>query len=118
MAVPNLIASIGQHGTSNVSGPVGIARLTGDAASNIPQYGLGQFLAFVALLSANLGVLNLLPIPALDGGRLVLVFVSGLRRKNLNPELEGMIHLVGMAILLMLIVLISYQDIARWVSGQ
>ena len=117
MAVPNLISSIGAHGTSNVSGPIGIARLTGDSANAIPQFGIGQFLAFVALLSANLGVLNLLPIPALDGGRLVLVVVSGIRRKNLNPEVEGMIHLAGMAVLLMLIVLISYQDILHWASG-
>jgi len=117
MAVPNVISSIGAHGTQNISGPVGIARLTGEAASSIPQTGWGDFLAFVALLSANLGVLNLLPIPALDGGRLLLVLVSGVRRKNLNPELEGMIHLVGMAVLLMVIVLISYQDIVRWVSG-
>lgn len=117
MAVPNLIHSIGQHGTQGISGPVGIARYTSEAANNIPQYGLGQFLAFVALLSANLGVLNLLPIPALDGGRLTLVLVSGVRRKNLDPQLEGMIHLVGMAILVMLIVLVTYQDIARWISG-
>lgn len=118
MAVPNLIGNIERHGTQNVSGPVGIARMTGDAASNIPQYGLGQFLALVALLSANLGVLNILPIPALDGGRLTLVLVSGIRRKNLNPEVEGLIHLAGMAVLLLLIVLISYQDIVRWASGQ
>lgn len=117
MAVPTLISSIGAHGTSSVSGPIGIARITGDSANAIPQLGIGQFLAFVALLSANLGVLNLLPIPALDGGRLVLVIVSGIRRKNLNPEVEGMIHLAGMAVLLLLIVLISYQDIARWASG-
>ena len=118
MAIPNLIQSIGQHGTQNISGPVGIARDTGQAAGNIPQYGLGQFLAFVALLSANLGVLNLLPIPALDGGRLVFVLVSGVRRRNLSPEVEGMIHLAGMAALVLLMILISYQDILHWASGQ
>lgn len=117
MAVPNIIGSIGAHGTSQVSGPIGIARITGDSANAIPQLGIGQFLAFVALLSANLGVLNLLPIPALDGGRLVLVIVSGIRRKNLNPEVEGLIHLAGMAVLLMLIVLVSYQDILHWATG-
>jgi len=118
MAIPNLIASIGSHGTQNISGPVGIARMTGESASSIPQEGLGQFFAFVALLSANLGVLNLLPIPALDGGRLALVIVAGIRRRNLNPEVEGLIHLVGMAILFTLILVISYQDIIRWASGQ
>jgi regulator of sigma E protease len=117
MAVPNIIGSIGAHGTSNVSGPIGIARVTGESANAIPQFGIGQFLAFVALLSANLGVLNLLPIPALDGGRLVLVVVSGIRRKNLNPEVEGLIHLAGMAVLLTLIVLVSYQDILHWATG-
>ncbi len=117
MTVPDVISSIGAHGTRNLSGPVGIARLTGEAASSIPQVGWGQFFAFVALLSANLGVLNLLPIPALDGGRLLLVIVSGVRRKNLNPEVEGLIHLAGMAVLVTVILLISYQDIVRWVSG-
>lgn len=118
MAVPNLISSIGHHGTRDVSGPVGIARLTGQSASDIPQYGIGQFFAFVALLSANLGVLNVLPIPALDGGRLVFVLISGIRRRNLNPQFEGLVHLVGMAVLLLLMALFTYQDIARWISGQ
>jgi regulator of sigma E protease len=117
-AIPSIIQNIGQHGTQNISGPVGIARLTGEAARDVPQTGWGQLFAFVALLSANLGVLNILPIPALDGGRLVLVLVSGIRRKNLNPELEGLIHLVGMALLLTLILLISYQDVVRWLSGE
>jgi regulator of sigma E protease len=118
MAVPNLIASIGKHGTQGVSGPIGIARYTGDAASNIPQYGLGQFIAFMALLSANLGVLNLLPVPGLDGGRMVFVLLSGVRRRNLNPEVEGLVHLVGLAVLVLLILFISYQDILHWASGQ
>lgn len=118
MAVPNLISSIGKHGTQDVSGPVGIARLTGQSANDIPQYGIGQFLAFVALISANLGVLNLLPLPALDGGRLVFVLLSGIRRRNLNPAVEGWIHAVGMAVLLLLMAVFTYQDITRWVSGQ
>jgi len=74
-------------------------------------------LALVALLGANLGILNLLPIPALDGGRLVFVLLSWVRRRNLDPEVEGVIHLVGMAVLLLLIAFISYQDLARWIGG-
>ena len=118
MAIPNLISSIGHHGTQGLSGPVGIARVTGQSATSIPQYGVGQFFAFIALLSVNLGILNLLPFPGLDGGRLVFVFLAGVRRRNLNPEVEGLIHLAGMAVLILLIVLISYQDIVNWASGQ
>ncbi|GAC1445560.1 MAG: RIP metalloprotease RseP [Chloroflexota bacterium] len=116
-AVPEIVHSVSQHGGSQVMGPIGIAQQTTDVVHNEPKYGIGTVLQFVALLSANLGVLNLLPIPALDGGRLVFVLLSWVRRRNLNPEVEGVIHLVGMAVLLLLIMVVSYQDIVRWVSG-
>lgn len=115
--VPTLINSLSQHGTSQVAGPIGIAQQTTDVVHSEPRYGIGPILQFVALLSANLGVLNLLPIPALDGGRIVFVLLSWIRRRNLDPEVEGLIHMVGMAALLMLIMFISYQDVLRWVSG-
>ena len=116
-SLPLVLQSIGQHGGGQVAGPIGIAQGTTDVVQNEPSTGIGTLLQWVALLSANLGVLNLLPIPALDGGRLVFVLLSWVRRRNLDPELEGLVHMVGMAMLLMLILVISYQDVARWVGG-
>lgn len=116
-SVPALLAAIGQHQGSTVSGPIGIARVTTSVVHEEPSLGPGSLLEFVALLSANLGVLNLLPIPALDGGRIVFVLLSWVRRRNLDPEIEGVIHLVGMASLLLLILFISYHDIVSWVTG-
>lgn len=116
-SIPLLLQNVSQHGGGQVAGPIGIAHLTTRVVQQEPQQGPSSLFLFIALLSANLGVLNLLPIPALDGGRIVFVLLSWARRRNLNPEVEGVIHMVGMAVLLMLIVVISYQDIVRWASG-
>lgn len=116
-SIPLLVQNVSQHGGGQVTGPIGIAHLTTQVVQQEPQQGPSSLFLFVALLSANLGVLNLLPIPALDGGRIVFVLISWVRRRNLNPEIEGVIHMVGMAVLLTLIVVISYQDIVRWVTG-
>ena len=68
------------------------------------------------LLSANLGVMNLLPIPALDGGRLVFLLIEAVRRKRLNPELEGRVHLVGLMALMVLMVLVLFSDIRKLIG--
>lgn len=115
-SVPLILQSVPQH-HNTVTGPIGIAQVTTHVVNNTPRTGPSGVLLFMAFLSANLGVLNLLPIPALDGGRIVFVLLSWIRRRNLDPELEGVIHMVGMALLLVLIALISYQDIVRWISG-
>ncbi len=115
--LPAFFASLGQPSGGHVTGPIGIAHITTETVRQEPQYGFGLLLQLTALLSVNLGVLNLLPVPALDGGRLVFVLLSGIRRRNLNPEVEGAIHMVGMVLLLLLIVIVSYQDIARWAGG-
>lgn len=117
-SLPMIVQAISQHGADSVQGPIGIARITTSVVQNAPhQGGVDSVLQLVAILSANLGVLNLLPIPALDGGRIVFVLISWLRRRNLDPELEGLIHMAGMAALLLLIVVISYHDVLRWVTG-
>ena len=116
-SVPTLLRSVSQNHTKNIAGPIGIAHVTTDVVSAEPQVGPGGLMLLAALLSASLGVLNLLPIPALDGGRILFVLISWVRRKNLNPEVEGLIDMVGMAALLTLILFISYQDVARWVTG-
>ena len=68
---------------------------------------------FGVLISANLGVMNLLPIPALDGGRLVFLIVEAVRRKRVPPEKEGMVHFAGFALLMVLMVVIMYNDILK-----
>jgi regulator of sigma E protease len=115
-AIPTILGGLSQH-HSQVQGPIGIAQDTTQAVQNEPQTGFSLIVFLVAALSASLGVLNLLPFPALDGGRLIFVLLSLVRRRNVDPELEGMIHLVGMAVLLMLIIVISYQDLSQIVGG-
>ncbi len=99
----------GQMGTGGVAGPVGIASMIGDSARS----GLMRLMEFTALISINLGVINLLPIPALDGGRLIFLLVEAVRGKPVDPEKEGLVHLIGMAFLLLLMVVIVFFDIQR-----
>ena len=70
-------------------------------------------LYFAVLLSVNLGVMNLLPIPALDGGRLIFLLIELVRGKPVPPEKEGLVHMIGMILLLILMVFVFYNDIAR-----
>lgn len=88
-------------------GPVGIADVTGQVAS----LGAVYLLQFTAFLSLNLGILNLIPFPALDGGRILFVAIEAVRGRRVDPQKEGMVHLIGMVILLTFIVLISYHDL-------
>ncbi|HCI05530.1 TPA: hypothetical protein DEX28_02170 [Patescibacteria group bacterium] len=94
---------------SNISGPVGIVNMT---ASSIGS-GLGQTLGFMALISLNLAVFNLLPLPALDGGRLVFVLWEALTRKPVPQKYETWIHSIGMVLLLGLLLLVTVGDIRR-----
>ena len=99
---------------SDVAGPVGIAELTG----TVVKIGPYAVLSFVALLSLNLALINVLPIPALDGGRLLFIVIEGIFRKKVNQTIEGYAHMIGMAILLGLIALITLHDLFRIVTGQ
>ena len=74
---------------------------------------IASMMNIVILLSANLGVMNLLPIPALDGGRLVFLFVEAIRRKKIPPEKEGYVHLIGFALLMALMVVVLFNDIRK-----
>ncbi|MBM2827081.1 MAG: rane-associated zinc metalloprotease, partial [Dehalococcoidia bacterium] len=99
-----------------LTGPIGIAQLTGEVAQ---QGGLPGLLGIAAFLSINLAVLNMLPIPALDGGRCLFVLIEGLRGgKRVPPEREGLVHLVGFAFLMALILIISANDLRRILSGE
>ncbi len=96
-----------------VAGPVGIAQLTGVFCQNVPSC-----LDFTSVLSLNLAIINLLPIPALDGGRLFFILFALVTRKKVHPAFESYAHAIGMAILLALIALITFHDIARIITGQ
>jgi regulator of sigma E protease len=95
-----------------VAGPVGIAQMT----YTFVQEGFMSLLRFTALLSLSLGIINILPFPGLDGGRFLLIFVSVLIGKKISPKWEGVIHMVGFLVLMMLILLITIHDI--WKIGQ
>jgi regulator of sigma E protease len=98
-----------------VAGPVGIARITGDVAQSVSYAGWWPLLALTSMLSLNLAVFNILPFPALDGGRIFLVLLEVLRGgKRLKPEREGLINFVGMAILLLLMLVVTVSDVVHW----
>ena len=93
-------------------GPVGITRIVGSATDAIPALGFAPILQLMALLSVSLAVVNILPLPGLDGGRLAFVFVEWLRRgKRINPEREAVIHFAGLMLLFGLMIVITYFDI-------
>ena len=107
----------GEASKDDVSGPVGIAQVIGEVAEEATPYGplvLVLNLCNIALLlSVNLGVLNLLPLPALDGGRLVFMLIEAVRGKPIPPEKEGMVHFAGFVALMVLMVFVLYNDIVR-----
>jgi regulator of sigma E protease len=108
----------GRAGANTIAGPIGMGQITGEIVerSTLPLWvTLGNLAAF---LSLNLFILNLLPIPALDGGRLVFVVLEMLRGgRKIAPEREGMVHFVGLLVLLTLMFAIGFQDIMRLVRG-
>jgi regulator of sigma E protease len=98
-----------------VTGPVGIAQLTGEVA----QAGLSPLLLFAGFISINLAIINILPLPALDGGRIVFVLLGWIRRgKRISPQTEGLVHAIGFAILIAAMIAITYQDIIRIIAGE
>lgn len=98
---------------ADVAGPIGIAQVTGQAV----KFGMQAVLEFASILSLNLAVLNILPIPALDGGRLAFVFLEKALGRKIRPAFEKSTHQIGMIILLGLILLVSINDILRLVRG-
>ena len=107
----------GQVSVNEVSGPVGVVTVISDVYDQSVSSGI--FYVFVnlvsiaILLSANLGVMNLLPFPALDGGRILLIIIEGIRGKKLKPEIENGINLVGFGLLMLLMIVVMYNDILK-----
>ena len=104
----------GAFGPQGVTGPIGIAAVTAGAASR----GFTDWLYLVAVLSMALGMANLLPIPALDGGRMIVVLLEVIRRRPFNRELEMRVQRAGLAAVLALIVVIAYFDVSRLMNHQ
>lgn len=96
--------------SADISGPVGIAVLTG----RIAEQGAWSLMHFTAILSINLAVINFLPIPALDGGRVLFIVIETLRRRKVKLSLEAAVHRIGFALLLLLIALVTLQDLRRY----
>jgi len=95
-----------------VVGPLGLVGLVGEAA----KVGLEQVLTLVAFITMSIGLFNLLPLPALDGGRIVFSFLEILLRRRIDPKIEGLIHLVGFVILVLFMVFVTFSDIGRLIA--
>ncbi|MBQ8507512.1 MAG: site-2 protease family protein [Clostridia bacterium] len=102
------------EGTEDMMGTVGIISFASDLISDEKLYAVVNLLFIISL---NLGIMNLLPLPALDGGRLVFLIIEGIRRKPLPPEKEGMVHAAGFLLLLAAFIFFTYQDIMRLIAG-
>ena len=107
----NLIHSalIGQGSMSNLTGPVGIVGVVGDAA----KFGFIYLLSFTALISINLAVINLIPFPALDGGRLLFLLIEKIKGSRIKPQIANIINMIGFGLLMLLMVVITYHDILK-----
>ena len=107
----------GRVSVNELSGPVGIVKNIGDTYDESKSEGtLSVVLTLInysIMLTANLGIMNLLPLPALDGGRLVFLIIEAVRKKRVDPDKEGMVHFVGLMLLLALMVLVMFNDIRK-----
>lgn len=99
----------GQYSIDMLSGPVGIY----DVTDQVVQTGFMNFLMWTAILSVNLGIVNLVPLPALDGGRLLFIGIEALRGRPIDPQKEGIVHFIGFALLMLLMIIVTWNDIQR-----
>ncbi|WP_028516495.1 M50 family metallopeptidase [Ruminococcus flavefaciens] len=109
----------GQVEKEDVSGPVGVVSAINETAkeSESLKDGIFNLLYMMALISINVGIFNLLPIPGLDGGRLLFCFIELVRRKPIKPEHEGYVHLAGMVLLFGIMIFATYNDIVTLITG-
>lgn len=102
----------GQAGFSDMSGPVGVV----SAMNEVAQSGWYNFLFFASFLAVNIGIMNLLPLPALDGGRIIFSLAELILRKPISPEKEGIVHMIGFILLIALMIFVTWNDILRLLS--
>jgi regulator of sigma E protease len=108
----------GKYGLNELSGPIGTVDVIGDVVADAVeqehwQDGLANVLMLVVLLTVNVGIFNLLPFPALDGGRLLFLIWEGITRKPVPAKYEGWIHAAGLILLLLLVVIVSFSDVFK-----
>ncbi len=101
--------AIGEISRKALGGPIAIAKLTGESA----RWGIENLLSLLSLISINLGLVNLFPIPALDGGHIVIAIIEGIRRKRFSRKTRLVIQQVGFALIIMLIIYVTYNDLTR-----
>ena len=120
--IETTVASLGQLitgkiSTKQLSGPVGIVDTVGSVLEQSTDYGMRavilNMLYMSVLLSANLGVMNLLPLPALDGGRLVFILIEAVRGKPVDRDKEGYVHFAGFVVLMLFMIFVMYNDIIK-----
>ncbi len=109
--IAGIIAMIVGKAPADVTGPIGMTQILGEAA----RMGLGHLLYFVGIFSANLALFNFLPFPALDGSRLIFYGIEAIRGKPINPEKESLVHFLGFFLLMALFVFVTFKDIIRLV---
>ena len=110
MVIDSLVGLInGRFGMESVSGPVGVAEVVGDAAQTDPT----NFFYIICVLSINLGVFNLIPFPALDGGRFLFLGIEAIRRKPINKNVESYINFIGIMILFGFMIVVTFKDIFK-----
>ena len=111
MTIKTIIA--GRVSAKNIGGPILIAQ----ASYKFAQLGIGKLIYFMALLSINLAIINLLPIPVLDGGHLVFVAIEKIRGKPLSDKVMGIANMIGLFLLFALIIFVIFNDISRIING-
>lgn len=108
MSLRDLIS--GKYGLNNLQGPVGIVTVISESAQE-SGFDIGYLLDIAMLISVNVGIFNLLPLPALDGGRLVFLIIEAISRKPIKAETEGMVHFAGFALLMLLMIIVTFNDV-------
>lgn len=103
----------GTYGLNDMAGPVGVVNEIGKVAA----IGFSEFLSLVALITLNVGIFNLLPVPALDGARFLFFVIEAIRRKPIKAEIEGVVHFVGFAVLIVFMLLITVNDVRKLIFG-
>jgi regulator of sigma E protease len=102
-------AVVGKANFNQVAGPVGLVGHVGDAA----KFGFTNLLSFTAMISLNLAIINLIPFPALDGGRLLVVAIEGITRKQINVKFVNTLNIIGFALLMLLMISVTVSDIVK-----
>lgn len=104
----------GTYGINDLSGPVGVVTTMSNAYNLMS---VDEFLILVAFITINIGIMNLLPIPALDGARFIFLLIEAIRRKPIPAEKEGLVHFIGFALLMLLMIIVTFNDISRLFTG-